>query len=154
MMKVEIERKFLVRGDSWRALATGVPFRQGYLQTRPCTVRVRIEGVRGVLTIKGHRQGIARDEYEYPIPFEDAERMLDTLIQTGIVEKNRYTIPYEGFLWEVDEFLGDNAGLVVAEIELEDEAQPFSRPEWVGEEITSDHRYTNAALSSCPFCRW
>ena len=151
---MEIERKFLVANEGWRGLAPGVRFRQGYLQTRPCTVRVRTEGERGVLTIKGRAQGFSRDEYEYEIPLADAERMLDTLAQPTIIEKLRHRIPFAGFVWEVDEFFGDNAGLVVAEIELEDEAQTFARPDWIGAEVTGDHRYANSALSAHPFCAW
>ena len=142
-MNVEIERKFLVKSEAWRGLAEGVRFRQGYLQTHPCTVRVRTEGERGVLTIKGQTRGFSREEFEY-----------DTLALPSLIDKIRYKIPYQGFVWEVDEFLGDNAGLVVAEIELTDEGQAFERPEWIGEEVTGDRRYANSALSSRPFCMW
>ena len=127
-MNVEIERKFLVKSEAWRGLAEGVRFRQGYLQTHPCTVRVRTEGERGVLTIKGQTRGFSREEFEYEIPRGDADRMLDTLALPSLIDKIRYKIPYQGFVWEVDEFLGDNAGLVVAEIELSDEGQAFERP--------------------------
>ena len=129
-MNVEIERKFLVKSEAWRGLAEGVRFRQGYLQTHPCTVRVRTEGERGVLTIKGQTRGFSREEFEYEIPRGDADRMLDTLALPSLIDKIRYKIPYQGFVWEVDEFLGDNAGLVVAEIELSDEGQAFERPGW------------------------
>lgn len=132
-MNVEIERKFLVKSEAWRGLAEGVRFRQGYLQTHPCTVRVRTEGERGVLTIKGQTRGFSREEFEYEIPRGDADRMLDTLALPSLIDKIRYKIPYQGFVWEVDEFLGDNAGLVVAEIELSDEGQAFERPGWIGE---------------------
>lgn len=153
-MNVEIERKFLVKSEAWRGLAEGVRFRQGYLQTHPCTVRVRTEGERGVLTIKGQTRGFSREEFEYEIPRGDADRMLDTLALPSLIDKIRYKIPYQGFVWEVDEFLGDNAGLVVAEIELSDEGQAFERPEWIGEEVTGDRRYANSALASRPFCSW
>lgn len=153
-MKMEIERKFLVRGDAWRRLAEGIPFRQGYLQTRPCTVRVRTEGNKGVLTIKGPSQGLSRREFEYEIPVEEAELMLDTLVSQPPIFKRRYTVPYKGFIWEVDEFFGENEGLIVAEIELSDEAQPFEKPEWIGEEVSGDRRYSNASLSVQPFSRW
>ncbi len=153
-MKMEIERKFLVRGEAWRDLAEGVPFRQGYLQTRPCTVRVRTEGARGVLTIKGPSQGLARQEFEYEIPVEEADLMLDTLAQRPLIQKRRYALPYKGLVWEVDEFFEENAGLIVAEIELSYEAQPFEKPEWIGEEVTGDRRYSNASLSVLPFSRW
>ena len=132
----------------------GVRFRQGYLQTHPCTVRVRTEGERGVLTIKGQTRGFSREEFEYEIPRGDADRMLDTLALPSLIDKIRYKIPYQGFVWEVDEFLGDNAGLVVAEIELSDEGQAFERPGWIGEEVTGDRRYANSALASRPFCMW
>ena len=153
-MNVEIERKFLVKSEAWRGLAEGVRFRQGYLQTHPCTVRVRTEGERGVLTIKGQTRGFSREEFEYEIPRGDADRMLDTLALPSLIDKIRYKIPYQGFVWEVDEFLGDNAGLVVAEIELSDEGQAFERPGWIGEEVTGDRRYANSALASRPFCMW
>ena len=153
-MNVEIERKFLVKSEAWRGLAEGVRFRQGYLQTHPCTVRVRTEGERGVLTIKGQTRGFSREEFEYEIPRGDADRMLDTLALPSLIDKIRYKIPYQGFVWEVDEFLGDNAGLVVAEIELSDEGQAFERPGWIGEEVTGDRRYANSALASRPFCTW
>ena len=151
-MNVEIERKFLVKSEAWRGLAEGVRFRQGYLH--PCTVRVRTEGERGVLTIKGQTRGFSREEFEYEIPRGDADRMLDTLALPSLIDKIRYKIPYQGFVWEVDEFLGDNAGLVVAEIELSDEGQAFERPGWIGEEVTGDRRYANSALASRPFCMW
>ena len=153
-MNVEIERKFLVKSEAWRGLAEGVRFRQGYLQTHPCTIRVRTEGERGVLTVKGQTRGFSREEFEYEIPRGDADRMLDTLALPSLIDKIRYKIPYQGFVWEVAEFLGDNAGLVVAEIELSDEGQAFELPDWIGEEVTGDRRYANSALSSCPFCTW
>ena len=144
-MNVEIERKFLVKSEAWRGLAEGVRFRQGYLQTHPCTVRVRTEGERGVLTIKGQTRGFSREEFEYEISRGDADRMLDTLALPSLIDKIRYKIPYQGFVWEVDEFLGDNAGLVVAEIELSDEGQAFERPGWIGEEV---------ATAGMPIPRW
>ena len=106
------------------------------------------------MTIKGQTRGFSREEFEYEIPRGDADRMLDTLALPSLIDKIRYKIPYQGFVWEVDEFLGDNAGLVVAEIELTDEGQAFERPEWIGEEVTGDRRYANSALSSRPFCMW
>ena len=153
-MKKETERKFLVRGEAWRDLAPGVAYRQGYLQTSPCTVRVRAEGSRGVLTIKGPTHGCTRSEFEYEIPLEEAEAMLDTLALHPLIRKTRYTIFYRGFVWEVDEFSDENVGLVVAEIELEDEEQVFDKPEWIGAEVTHDRRYANAALVRHPFSRW
>ena len=154
-MAEEIERKFLLATDDWRGLAVGIVYRQGYLCAQPeRTVRVRLAGDRGFLTVKGVTQGIARSEYEYEIPAEDARLMLDTLCQQPLIEKKRYTIPYQGFLWEVDEFFGLNQGLVVAEIELAAADQVFERPEWVGREVSGDSRYTNAALCRAPFSTW
>ena len=115
---------------------------------------MRTEGERGVLTIKGQTRGFSREEFEYEISRGDADRMLDTLALPSLIDKIRYKIPYQGFVWEVDEFLGDNAGLVVAEIELSDEGQAFERPGWIGEEVTGDRRYANSALASRPFCTW
>lgn len=154
-MGVEIERKFLVLGDVWKNLAKPVLLRQGYLSSAAGrVVRVRIEGDAAVLTIKGRTSGATRGEWEYPIPLEDAAAFLDELCEKPIIEKYRYRIPYRGFTWEVDEFLGDNAGLVVAEIELESEAQAFDRPDWVGEEVTQDARYYNANLIRNPYRNW
>jgi len=154
-MGKEIERKFLLAGEGWRTLATGIEYRQGYLcATKECTVRVRIAGETGFLTVKGATVGAVRSEYEYEIPLEDAQVMLKSLCPQPQIQKKRYTIPYEGFLWEVDEFFGRNAGLIVAEIELETEDQPFDRPEWIGEEVTDDPRYFNAALCVAPYSTW
>ena len=154
-MGTEIERKFLVISDEWRGLATGVEYRQGYLSvSKERTVRVRIAGDTAFLTIKGETSGISRMEYEYPIPVEDAKVLLAELCEQPIIEKKRYTINYQGFVWEVDEFFGDNAGLLVAEIELESEDQEFVKPPWVGEEVSSDRRYSNASLVKAPFLTW
>jgi adenylate cyclase len=154
-MSIEIERKFLVRDERWRGLAQGVPLRQGYLNSDPArTVRVRIEGDSARLTIKGRTVGATRGEWEYPIPLEDAMQFLDQLCEQPIIDKTRYRISYAGMLWEVDEFHGENAGLVVAEIELTSEDQTFARPEWVGAEVTHDARYFNATLLRHPYCNW
>ncbi|HJV75636.1 MAG TPA: CYTH domain-containing protein [Noviherbaspirillum sp.] len=154
-MGVEIERKFLVRDASWKSMGQGVLLRQGYLSSAPeRIVRVRIEGDKAMLTIKGRTAGMTRSEWEYPIPVVEAQVFLDTLCERPIIEKKRYRIPYEGMLWEVDEFLGENAGLVVAEIELESESQTFSRPGWIGDEVTQDSRYFNANLLRHPYSRW
>ncbi len=151
----EIERKFLVQGDAYRALATPERYRQGYVRTAgPATVRVRVAGERGYLTIKGPTQGLTRSEFEYAIPRADAEVLLDTLCERPQIEKLRYRIPAGAHTWEVDEFLGDNAGLVVAEIELRAEDEPFARPAWLGEEVTTDPRYRNSELARRPFQRW
>ena len=154
-MPEEIERKFLVKGDSWRKLAQPELFRQGYLAASGnCLVRLRTEGNRGVLTIKGKRRGIAGSEFEYEIPLADCEAMLSSLALPGINEKRRYRIFFEGDEWVIDEFLGENSGLIVAEIELSSETQSFAKPDWVGEEVSLDSRYTNYSLSQLPFSRW
>jgi CYTH domain-containing protein len=152
-MATEIERKFLVRGTDWRN-GTGVRFSQGYLnRDKDRTVRVRIAGGKAFLTIKSVTQGATRAEFEYPIPMEDAEQLLK-LSDGPIIEKDRYRIVHDGALWEVDEFRGDNAGLVLAEIELKSEDQPFSRPTWLGEEVTQDRRYYNSSLAGYPYREW
>ena len=154
-MGVEIERKFLVCGDQWKTLGQGVLLRQGYLSSAPeRIVRVRIEGDSAMLTIKGPTSGATRAEWEYPIPMGDAQTILDSLCERPIIEKRRYRIPYQDGMWEVDEFLGENAGLVVAEIELETEQQAFIKPNWIGEEVTHDARYFNANLLRHPYAKW
>ncbi|MFG6431249.1 CYTH domain-containing protein [Roseateles sp. LYH14W] len=154
-MGIEIERKFLVTGDGWRAqAATQTRFSQGYLSRDPArTVRVRIAGEAAFLTIKGATQGATRAEFEYDIPLADAQALL-ALCDGPVVEKIRHLCPHEGVTWEVDEFLGANAGLVVAEIELESESQPFAHPAWLGDEVTGDGRYVNANLAVRPFTSW
>ncbi len=153
-MAKEIERKFLVTDDRWRAGAVGVPYRQGYLPTLDgCTVRVREAGGKGFLTIKGPTRGLSRDEYEYSIPTDDAREMLAGLCGQK-VEKLRHLVPHAGLTWEVDEFTGENAGLVVAEVELPDEAHAVELPAWVGREVTQDPRYSNAALAKRPYRTW
>ena len=154
-MAEEIERKFLVSNDSWRPGASGTLFRQGYLSTDPeRTVRVRLEGERGVLTIKGLSRGIRRAEFEYPIPAAEAAVLLDTLCLQPLIEKTRYRVEHAGHLWEIDEFAGDNAGLLLAEVELSSEDEAVELPLWVGAEVSSDPRYFNANLIRHPFCRW
>lgn len=154
-MSVEIERKFLVRDDRWKVLGQGVLLRQGYLSSHPDRiVRVRIEGDAALLTIKGRSVGATRGEWEYPIPLAAAEAFLDSLCERPIIEKYRSRIRFEAMVWEVDEFLGENAGLVVAEIELEREDQPFIKPDWIGEEVTQDARYFNANLLRHPYRDW
>lgn len=154
-MSVEIERKFLVVNDQWKTQGNRISIRQGYLSSHPDRiVRVRIQDAEALLTIKGRTIGVTRGEWEYPIPLEDEQRFLDTLCEQPLIEKNRYRIPYEGLLWEVDEFFGENSGLVVAEIELLTEDQVFKKPNWVGDEVTHDSRYANANLLRHPFTRW
>ncbi|MBR7745436.1 CYTH domain-containing protein [Undibacterium baiyunense] len=154
-MGIEIERKFLVVSDRWQQLAQPVFMRQAYISSTPGrVVRVRIEGQSAMLTLKGKSSGISRGEWEYPIPLIDAEELLSTLCEQPIIEKNRYRIDLDGLVWEVDEFVGENAGLVVAELELQSESQAFIKPDWVGEEISHDHRYANANLFKHPYSRW
>lgn len=158
-MGIEIERKFLVNGNGWRTsigqAAPGVRYRQGYLPTdSSVTVRVRVAGERAYLTIKGLHAGLSRAEFEYEIPLADAEQMLETLCLQPIIEKTRYRVPHAGLTWEVDEFGGANAPLVLAEIELESEAQLLNTPDWIGPEVSSDVRYTNFYLSQYPYSTW
>jgi adenylate cyclase len=152
-MALEIERKFLVTGRDWQS-ATGIQFSQGYLsKDKNRTVRVRVAGHQGFLTIKGATIGATRAEFEYEIPVADAESLL-TMCEGPIIKKVRYNIDYKGFTWEVDEFHGENVGLVVAEIELSDENQAFEKPSWIGEEVTYDPRYFNSNLAQQPYITW
>ncbi|MDA8141671.1 MAG: CYTH domain-containing protein [Desulfobacteraceae bacterium] len=152
-MPVEIERKFLVSGTQWRQ-AQGIPYSQGYLnRDKERTVRVRIAGAKAYLTIKGISRGAARTEFEYEVPPAEAAQMLE-LCDGPILRKTRYTLQYKGFTWEVDEFLEENKGLVIAEVELRAEDQPFERPVWVGREVTGDPRYYNANLVVHPYREW
>jgi len=154
-MAKEIERKFLVKGDAWRALAKGTTYRQGYLNSaKERTVRVRTAEDKAFLTIKGLTLGATRAEYEYAIPFDEGKAMLDALAEKPLIEKKRYKISAGDLTWEIDEFLGDNAGLIVAEVELKSEDQAFDRPAWLGDEVTGDTRYYNANLIKKPFTRW
>ena len=154
-MGVEIERKFLVRGTDWKRGLSGTQYRQGYLSSDPdCTVRVRLADERGYLTIKGASLGASRLEFEYPIPAEEAVQMLERLCSKQLIEKIRYRVPYAGMVWDVDEFFGDNRGLLLAEIELEYESQVIELPPWIGQEVTGDHRYYNACLAAHPISNW
>jgi len=154
-MGIEIERKFLPAGDGWRGQGTPTLMRQGYLVADAVrTVRVRIEGERAVITVKGKSSGISRGEWEYEIPLADAAELLDGLCEQPLVEKVRHRIAHAGHVWEVDEFLGLNAGLVVAEIELASEDEAFEKPEWVGAEVTGEKRYYNSNLIRLPYSRW
>lgn len=154
-MGEEIERKFLVRGDAWKADATSSAYRQGFLSTEPeRTVRVRVAGDRGWLTVKGITVGARRAEYDYEIPRDDASRMLDTLCKRPLIEKVRHTLVVGAHTWEVDVFAGDNAGLVLAEIELSAEDEEFERPVWLGLEVTDDPRYFNSSLVGHPYKDW
>ena len=152
-MGIECERKFLVTGLGYRS---GVPhrIRQAYLSLDPGrTVRVRLTEAGAFLTIKGPGLGV-RPEFDYQIPADDAEQMLRALCIRPAIEKTRYTVPVGPFIFEVDEFAGDNAGLTVAEIELTAHDQEFTRPEWLGMEVTDDPRYSNASLVQRPYRSW
>jgi adenylate cyclase len=154
-MGTEIERKFLVEGDAWRKDVAGVRFRQGYLNTNKArTVRVRVAGDAAFLTIKGATTGIERAEYEYAIPVGDADEMLERLCEQPIIDKTRYTISSGSVVIEVDEFWGENEGLILAEVELANEAQTFVRPIWLGAEVSHDPRYFNSSLVTHPFRAW
>jgi adenylate cyclase len=154
-MAAEIERKFLVNGDSWRKLAQGSRYVQGYISTaKQATVRVRIVGTQGYLTIKGATVQYTRSEFEYPIPVEDAQEMLDTLCDRPLIEKMRYRIEYGNLLWEIDEFAGVNQGLIIAEVELSDEQQQIELPMWIGEEVSDNPKYFNSNLVKHPFSEW
>jgi len=157
-MSVEIERKFLVDHALWNALAKPDPnyLIQGYLHSEPGkTIRVRATNNKGFITIKGKSSadGLSRSEFEYEIPKQDALNLLSAFTQKTI-EKNRYEITFKGNVWEVDVFEGSNAGLIVAEIELESTEQSFTKPDWVREEVTSDFRYFNSALIEKPYENW
>lgn len=151
-MGIEIERKFLVSGD----FKTGTPklYRQGYLSRVPeRTVRIRVVDQHAWITIKSLTDAASRQEFEYPIPVSDGIELL-ALCDGPLIEKYRWLVEYKGMLWEVDEFLGDNAGLVVAEIELEAADQEFALPPWIAEEVTSDYRYHNSRLAEHPYSTW
>ncbi len=152
-MGIEIERKFLVHADTWRGTEP-VRMAQGYLnRDKSRTIRVRVAGEEAFLTIKGLSQGATRAEFEYAIPVADAQALL-ALCDGPVIDKLRHVIVHEGNTWEVDEFLGANAGLVVAEIELQSEDQAFVRPDWLGQEVTGDPRYFNSSLVTQPFNTW
>jgi CYTH domain-containing protein len=152
-MPLEIESKFLVRGNDWRT-NHGVGIRQGYLNLdRERTVRVRIAGEKAFLTIKGINMGATRQEFEYEIPVADAEHLLK-ICEGSLIEKTRYKVEYENMIWEVDEFHGVNDGLVIAEIELETEDQAFAKPVWLGSEVTADLRFFNSNLAEKPYSSW
>ncbi len=155
-MGIEIERKFLVINDSWRDTASpGMPIKQGYLVGgKQASVRVRLQGDMANLNIKSATLGVRRQEFEYAIPPADAEVLLATLCHHPIIEKVRYLVPCDNKQWEVDVFAGENAGLVVAELELQDETESYTRPSWLGEEVSHDPRYYNTSLSQHPYKDW
>ena len=161
-MGIELERKFLVAGDGWRAAAREVvPMAQGYINDmgamdrgeQKASVRVRIQGDAAYRNLNSRELGHTRQEFDYPIPVEDA-RALMALSVGGVVDKRRHYVRFEGHLWEVDEFLGDNAGLVVAEIELDHADEAFVKPAWIGKQVTDAARYYNLALASRPYSAW
>lgn len=153
-MSHEIERKFLLKSDAWRDRAQGVTYRQGYLSTVPeRTVRVRIAGDEAFLTVKGRNVKNTRLEFEYAIPMADAEAMLK-LCDGPLVEKTRYDISHAGKTWQVDEYFGENQGLILAEVELSSESEQPDIPDWIGEEVSGDARYYNSNLAKNPFSSW
>jgi adenylate cyclase len=153
---LEIERKFLVRSEAWQSnVRRSAWMRQGYLNhEQHCSVRVRIAGDEAWLNLKGVTIGAQRLEYEYPIPLGDAQHLLDNLTCKPLIEKTRHWVDVAGHTWEIDVFAGDNAGLIVAEIELDDPDEPFIKPDWLGDEVTDDPRYYNTCLSSHPYRLW
>jgi adenylate cyclase len=159
-MAIEIERKFLLHADRWQQWKDanpmdGVLYRQGYIPTLDKrTVRVRVAGSLGFLTLKGPTQDCQRLEFEYPIPVADAMQMLDSLCRTPLIEKRRYRASSGDLVWEVDEFLGQNAGLLLAEVELRDRNQVVECPDWIAEEVSGDPRYFNSYLVENPFQSW
>lgn len=154
-MAKEIERKFLVQPRKWSDLGAGLIIRQGYLaSTKLCSVRVRTYGDHGYVTVKGVTADLARDEYEYEIPFTDANEIMLNLCEHPPIEKMRYRIVFKGHTWEVDEFTGANRGLTVAEVELKDPKEQVELPDWIDREVTDDPRYYNSNLAIKPFTTW
>lgn len=165
-MGKEIEHKFLTKSNAYRQLGSGTFYRQGYIPTlNGMTVRVRIAGTRAFVTFKDHAVGLTRHEFEYEVPVDEARQMLDLMCSPEQIQKTRYIIPapngtaadgsiVENLHWEVDEFSGDNEGLVVAEIEVPDEGTTFPIPDWIGTEVTGDHRYYNSQLCKHPYKSW
>jgi len=155
-MGFETERKFLVDHEKWKQVKKpkGMHYRQGYLISDSIrTVRVRITDKLGYITFKGPTKGITRKEFEYKIPLEDGVELLE-IFSAPCTEKIRYRIKYEGKLWEIDEFLGDNSGLIIAEIELKDEHEEFKKPAWVTDDVSDEKKYYNSNLSLNPYKRW
>lgn len=153
-MPVEIERKFLVRDDTWRSLGKPTYYCQSYLNSDAHnTVRIRIAGDQAMLTVKGPTRGSRRLEFEYEVPIAHAKEMFE-LCELPPVEKNRTKVSYNEFVWEVDEFVGANAGLILAEVELAHEHQEVPIPDWIGAEVTGDVRYYNSRLAKCPYSTW
>ncbi len=154
-MGIEIERKFLVNKQLWQPPDDGVVYQQGYIHTvHGNTIRVRVAGNQGYITLKGKTNGSTRQEFEYSIPLEDAVEMLTTMCDRPLIEKIRYKIYINNLWWEVDQFWGDNEGLLMAEVELTSENQKIQLPQWIGKEVTDDQRYYNSNLSQNPYQQW
>jgi adenylate cyclase len=155
-MPIEIERKFLLADEGWReGVVRSSRIRQGYMgQADKASVRIRIQGASANINIKSATLGMRRQEYEYAIPLDEAEEMLDTLCNRPQIDKTRFIVEYDGHTWEIDEFYGDNQGLLVAEVELGSEDEAFSRPAWLGDEVTEDPRYYNVNLIRHPYKDW
>lgn len=155
-MAIEIEHKFLLANDDWRQqISHSVKYRQGYLSSQPTSsIRVRISDEHAWLNIKTATIGTHRYEYEYEIPLSDANEILDNLCKKPLIEKTRHFVTHDNNLWEIDEFEGGNHGLIVAEIELDETEQAFSKPSWLGLEITNDLRYYNNNLAIHPYSEW
>lgn len=151
----EIEKKFLITNDNWRTLGSKKEYCQGYLNSgKGVSLRIRTINDKGIITVKGPSDGGKRLEFEYDIPYTDAREMLEKLCRKPLIKKTRHNISFAGFIWEVDEFKGENAGLIFAEIELDAVDQSFDIPDWIGEEVTEDSRYYNASLVTYPYSKW
>ena len=154
-MAVEIERKYLIDLEKLGTLENGIRIKQGYLSiNKESVVRVRIKNDKGYLTVKGSNNGISRLEFEYEIPFNEANEMLDNLCQKPVIDKSRYIVNYDTNIWEIDIFYGDNEGLVVAEVELKDENEKINLPSWIKKEVSQDVRYFNSNLMKHPYKDW
>lgn len=154
-MGIEIERKYLVNSNEWKLLGKRIFYLQGYLLSdKNRTIRIRTIEDRGFITIKSSTKGISRNEFEYEIPVEDARVILETLCEKPFIKKYRTKIKLNDLIWEVDEFLDENDGLVIAEVELKNENQKIDIPDWIGEEVTGDMKYFNSMLTKNPFTKW
>lgn len=155
-MAIEIERKYLLANESWREqVQSSQPMRQGYMiGSEKASVRVRISGNSAKLNIKSAELGITRKEYEVDLPLDDAREILDSLCQKPVLEKTRYLVPMGKHTWEIDEFEGENQGLIVAEIELSSVDEEFAKPDWLGAEVSDDPRYYNVSLAKHPYKNW
>ncbi len=154
-MGQEIERKFLIKSKAYRKQATVIPIIQGFIgKDNKNVVRVRIKSKQAFLTIKGETLNASRSEYEYKIPLEEAREMLTNICKKPLIEKNRYELKYKNKQWEVDEFYGENQGLIIAEVELKHPDEKFEKPPWLGKEVTDDPKYFNVNLIKKPFSKW